>query len=157
MDKKFQLFLEVTKGINEKLNCSPVLFGSLGVSIVTEKQITVNDIDILLPDRYLNIDWPELKKFANSIGFELINEHEHEFRRLDEIIAFAEYSVLSDVGLTINDLTDKQNDGVDFKLPSAEQLIKIYQYSQKDGYRLQKRNDAEKLDVLKNFIKSSGM
>ena len=142
----------VGKKLNEE-GIIPVLFGSLAVVMLTGKDIVVNDIDLLVPDAWVAEKWGELIKLMSRFGFVVHNETEHEFVLDNKIVAFAYESTLGDVALTTADLLKKEVNEVKFLLPKADQLLKVYQYSRDDGYRLGKRNDNGKISLLEEFIR----
>jgi phosphoribosylanthranilate isomerase len=153
MENAFRIFLTITKELN-KLGISPVLFGSLGVEVATGQEIIKNDVDILVPDVWVGKNWQSLITLMNKMGFVLKDEKEHEFIRNSDIIAFAGDSALSDISLRTHDLISKEIEGVKFLLPTAEQFLLVYRFSEKDGYRLEKRNDRKKIELLELFIKN---
>jgi len=79
--KKFDIFLEVASRLNESLSIKPILYGSLGLRRVLKTNIKINDIDILVPRKFVGSEWRNLKKVMEGMGFKLKNLKEHEFIR----------------------------------------------------------------------------
>ena len=152
----FQLFLEIARHLN-KINITPILYGSLGLSIAIRTPLTVNDVDILVPDEFIKEKWPDLMKEVISLDFELKDEKEHEFIRGAETIAFASYKTLEDVSFTTNDLQKTEEENVSFYTLSPEQCLAVYQYCLKDSYRqdTKKKTDSEKIILIENYLKKN--
>lgn len=77
---KFDCFLQNAEMLNDKFNIVPLLYGSLGLEVLTDSSLNADDIDILIPQAFVTGDkWTEFKLFLESHGYELIDEHEHTF------------------------------------------------------------------------------
>lgn len=88
-EEDFKIFLEVAKALNKSFGIIPILYGSLGLNRVIGEFGKANDIDILVPDEFVNKRWTKLVNFMQGLNFGLKDEHEHEFIRKGKIIAFA--------------------------------------------------------------------
>ncbi|MBI2098497.1 MAG: hypothetical protein HYT49_02435 [Candidatus Wildermuthbacteria bacterium] len=152
MEKKFEIFREVAEVLNKKLGVVPVLYGSLGLSRLVKETITVNDIDILVPDEFVGEKWGELKNVIEELDFELSDVSEHEFIRNGQKVAFAEYNNLADVNLTIGDLKQSEENGISFYELNLEQYLAVYCYCLHDGYRQTKHADKEKIALIERYI-----
>lgn len=51
---KKSAFFNNAKLLNEKLNIIPLMYGSLGLEYITNESLNADDIDILIPEFYLN-------------------------------------------------------------------------------------------------------
>lgn len=91
--KKFKIFLEITKALNEFFSIVPILYGSLGLYRVIGESGKVNDIDILVPDKFTHERWKDLINLMKNLNFKLNNESEHEFIREKEIAALAQKQI----------------------------------------------------------------
>jgi hypothetical protein len=151
-EEKFGIFLEVAGELNRSFAVNPVLYGSLGLSALLKADIEVNDVDILVPREFVGGRWEDLKDLMERLKFELKDLKEHEFSRSDEKAAFASDEVLKDVDLTVDDLSETTVEGVTFKELTAEQYLKVYEFTLHDGYRLAKRSDGEKIELLERFL-----
>jgi len=151
-ENKFEIFREIAEVLNKKLGVVPVLYGSLGLSRLIKENITINDIDILVPDEFVGEKWGELKKIVEKLGFELSDVSEHEFIRNGQKIAFAEYNNLADVDLTIGDLKQSEENGISFYELNLEQYLAVYRYCLHDGYRQTKHSDKEKIALIERYI-----
>jgi hypothetical protein len=150
--EKFDIFLEVAEKLNKSFSVKPILYGSLGLSVLLEENIRVNDIDVLVPTELITSKWENFKDVMKECGFELKNLKEHEFVRNGEIMAFASDEALGDVDLTANDLIERIERGIVFKGLTPEQYLKVYQYTLHDGYRLTKHSDQEKIGLLEEYL-----
>ena len=153
--EKFGIFLEVARSLN-KHGVTPVLFGSLGLyKAIGELHRKVNDIDFLVSDELLNGKWAQLLKIINGLRFILKDEHEHEFERNGEIIAFGKASDLVKVAkVDFKRLKVTNENGVKFKELSPEQYLNCYKFMLRDGYRQEKRGNAdkEKITLIEKYI-----
>jgi hypothetical protein len=71
---KYKEFLRVAKQLNNELKITPVLYGSLGLSKIIQKDLNSQDIDILVPQKYITTEWDKLIKTFQEINYQLINE-----------------------------------------------------------------------------------
>lgn len=51
---KFDCFLQNAKTLNDKFNIVPLLYGSLGLEVLTNSSLDADDIDILIPQEWTN-------------------------------------------------------------------------------------------------------
>jgi cytidylate kinase len=152
---------EVTTRVIEDLRkngIKTVLYGSQGISLYIGSCQIFGDIDILVDESWLNEKWPELMQTMESIGFKLRNIKEREFINDKNLhVAFA------DIGILIRDnIVDNIEDSIvvmrqnntDVATLKPEAFLKAYQYSSKDGYRIQKRGkkDKEKIRLIKQYL-----
>ncbi|MBO5065085.1 MAG: hypothetical protein J6D06_03125 [Clostridia bacterium] len=57
---KFSNFLQNAEMINEKFNIVPLLYGSLGLEVLTKSSLNADDIDILIPQVFITGEkWKE--------------------------------------------------------------------------------------------------
>ncbi|MBI4094700.1 MAG: hypothetical protein HY435_00715 [Candidatus Liptonbacteria bacterium] len=150
--EKFDIFLEVAGELNRSFAITPILYGSLGLRTLLKKRMTVNDVDILVPQKFVNNKWKDLKDSMEKLKFELKDLKEHEFIRNGEIVAFASDKTLGDIDLVSKDLNETVVRGVIFKELSAKQYLKVYKFTLHDGYRLTKHSDEEKISLLEKFL-----
>ena len=155
MEEKFQIFTEIAGALNKEFDIVPVLYGSLGLARLLKEDIDINDIDVLVPDEYVDEKWEDLKTVAEEIGFELVNISEHEFIRDAQRIAFAEYDILDDVNLTIKDLKESREGNISFYELNLKQYLMVYRYCLKDGYRKTKHTDKEKITLIESTLRLS--
>ncbi len=151
---KFERFLEITQLLNKKFGSAPVLYGSLGLSELLQVPLKINDIDILVPEKLLKSDWEKLIEAMKDYGFIMSNEKEHEFKNGNEVVAFAGTDTLQDINLTVGDLTERRIGDVQFYELTPEQYLAVYTYCLKDGYRLTKHSDKEKIMLIQEYLKT---
>lgn len=81
MEKK-TTFLKIAEQLNRKLNIILLLFGSLGLKQRLRMNLYPDDIDILIPEKYLSDKWDSLLSFLSESVYELYDLHEHAFLRI---------------------------------------------------------------------------
>ena len=154
-EEKFKVFLEVAGALNKSFDITPVLYGSLGLYRVIQASSVVNDVDVLVPHKFVNDEWEKLVDFMKGLGFRLKDEHEHEFEREREFVAFAAgLDLVEMIGIQPGELKISDIDGVRFKELSPEQYLKLYQFMLRDNYRQEKRGtaDQEKIALINKYL-----
>ncbi len=66
--EKYHEFLKIAAMLNKKLGCTPLLFGSLGLSRRLDADLLPDDIDVLLPREFLTDRWTELTALMHALG-----------------------------------------------------------------------------------------
>jgi len=156
--KKFQIFFKVAKALNNKLDEVPVLYGSLGLYRIIGEQGQCSDVDLLVADEFTGLRWPELIELMESLGFQLQDEHEHEFVKQGESIAFGLASdLVNKADISPDKLNVSEVNGVRFKELSAENYLTVYQLMLRDNYRQEKRGKADtiKIEKIKEYLKNN--
>ena len=72
---KKKLFLEIAGKLNEKLGVTPLLFGSLGLEQRLGANLNADDIDVLIPEEYLDEKWAMLMEVMTTLGYSLYDVH----------------------------------------------------------------------------------
>ncbi len=137
------------------MNIVPVLYGSLGLEIVTGIDFSPQDIDILVPKRFLDENWPLLMETMEKLGYTQIDLHEHKFKKSDIEIGFAfEEHLLPFARIHYNKLEIITDQNVSYKLLSEEEYLLVYKQSVKDSYRRTKNNnkDLKKIEILEKIL-----
>ena len=153
--KKFEIFLEVARNLNNFLNVIPILYGSLGLYKIIGEHGKCDDIDILIPDEFVDGKWNELINLMKKMRFKLKDEHEHEFIRDSEIVAFARQNdLIKRIKLNLNNLIVRNINNIKFKELSIKNYLSVYKFMLRDNYRQEKRGkaDQEKIDLIKEYI-----
>jgi phosphoribosylanthranilate isomerase len=139
-------FIDVARKLNA-LDITPVLYGSLGIWVLTGGVPDgVDDMDILLPEQYLNASWSMVRKAVESLGYTQDTKHPHEFWKEVVRVSFdslERVALLSHTDLRV--LTPRQEDGADFKILSLNQLLQVYQ----GCLTLRKENGKARKDELR--------
>lgn len=155
---KFDYFLQNAEILNDKFNIVPLLYGSLGLELLTNSSLNADDIDILIPQVFVTGDkWKEFKLFLESHGYTLINEHEHTFRKDCVDYSYASVESLKEFAdIDICDIEIRNISGTKFMLLSLEQYLKVYQKSSLDGYRInvKEKQDKQKIEFIKRRMNS---
>lgn len=142
--------------LNNKFNIIPLLYGSLGLEVLTNSSLNANDIDILIPQVFVTGDrWEEFKSFLESCEYVLIDEHEHTFCKDDVDYSYASIDGLKDfANIDICDIEIRNVSVTKFMLLSLEQYLKVYQKSSQDGYRMnvKEKQDNQKIEFIKKLL-----
>ena len=155
---KFKVFTWLTKELNKKFKITPVLYGSVGLNKCIGEFVEAADIDILILEKIIKFKWSELVKFMQIRGYRLKDKHEHEFSNGKEIIAFGlEENLTRDAGINLNELKRTELSGTKFKELSAKHFLKAYKFCLKDGYRQEKRGNADlkKIKLIRKYLKQN--
>jgi len=153
---KFEVFLEIAEALNKKYKIAPVLYGSLGLNRLIGEFGAVNDVDVLVPSRYIKENWKEFKIFIEEQGFVLKDEHEHEFERKGILLAFGKEEELKTFsGIDYAHLAVEDVGKVKFKVLNAKQYLRVYESMKRDEYRVEKRGkeDLDKIRRIKEYLK----
>lgn len=153
---KYNEFLVVCRTMNTKLDIVPVLFGSLGLEVLSKHDFDADDIDVLVPGVYHDKSWEELKTEIENLNFEFVDLHEHEFKKKDIKLAFGiEESLFDFVGVNCYKLNIIEDERAKYKLLNLEEYLRVYKASYKDSYRRDKNNrkDMDKIIYIENLLK----
>ena len=150
---KFDYFLQNAEMLNDKFNIVPLLYGSLGLEVLTKSSLDADDIDILIPQVFITGDkWKEFKLFLESFGYTLIDEHEHTFCKNGVDYSYASIDGLKGFAdIDICDIEIRNISGTKIMLLSLEQYLKVYKKSSLDGYRMsvKEKQDNQKIEFIK--------
>lgn len=153
---KYGFFLKNTKLLNDNFNIVPLLYGSLGLEVLTNTSLNADDIDILIPKVYvIGGKWTEFKALLESDGYVLIDEHEHTFRKDGVDYSYASIEGLKDFAdIDLHDIEIRDVSNTKFMLLSLQQYLKVYQKSSQDGYRMnvKEKQDNIKIEFIKRII-----
>lgn len=154
-EDKIEEFLTIAKKLNEELDCVPVLYGSLGLWRVAKHEFIIDDIDILVPDKFMKGDWDKLQKVIEKQGYKLVDAQEHEFEKDGHKMAFAGFTALvDDLSINIDTLSATYESGAKYLELSLENYLSAYKFSQEDGYRrnVRLKKDLDKIDFIKSIL-----
>ena len=153
---KFDCFLQKAEMLNNKFNIVPLLYGSLGLEVLTNSSLNADDIDILIPQEFVTgYRWTEFKLFLESHGYTLIDEHEHTFCKDGVDYSYASIDGLKGFAdIDISDIEIRNISGTKFMLLSLKQYLKVYQKSSLDGYRMnvKEKQDNQKIEFIKRMM-----
>lgn len=155
--KKFKAFLENSRRINKRFDITPLLYGSLGLEYVTGADLSCDDVDVLIPEYYLMDGWKDFRRFLETLGYTLIDEHEHTFERDGVSLSYAKIEELeSFAGISLSDIKTVKRGESRFMILSPRQYLAVYKASSRDGYRLnvKEKKDLEKIELIRSFIKN---
>lgn len=150
----FDEFIRICVELN-RAGITPLLFGSLGLERVTGRSLEPNDIDMLVPEVYLNEKWDVLCQVAENSGYSLIDLHEHEFVNGCYRMAFAGIEGLVPfAGIGTDQIRSVIGNGCIYLLLDLEQYLQVYLRSAQDGYRRSKNHgkDDSKIALLRQLL-----
>ena len=152
---KKKLFLEIAGKLNERLRVTPLWFGSLGLEQRLGANLNADDIDVLIPEEYLDEKWDTLIEVMDGLGYSLYDIHEHAFEKDGVSAAFASIeNLVPFAGVDITQIPVVDENGVRYYLLGLEDYLKVYTASSKDGYRsdTKNKNDTEKIELIKRAL-----
>ena len=138
----------------------PILYGSQGVSLYIGQFKEFGDVDLLVPDEWVQKRWQELISVMGALGYSMVNEHEHEFEDEEKsTVGFAGESILIRDGISIPESQDiiwTTVSGASVRTLSAKAFRRVYRFSVHDGYRIETRGkkDAEIISLLDSYLKT---
>ncbi|RIU91357.1 phosphoribosylanthranilate isomerase [Oceanobacillus picturae] len=162
---KFAEFIRITKKLND-MDIIPLLMGSVGLEVVTGKSWQAQDLDIHVPGdkrgwevpAELSIhNWEKIVEIMSSIGYTLVDLHEHEFSNGELSVEFGIMDTLPEfAGVPLEDLEMHQKGEAKYFLLNPRQYVAVYKASSLDGYRADQNNnkDFNKIGFLESLIKS---
>ena len=162
-EKKFEVFLDLTKKMNNKFSVIPLLQGSLGLKMLVQDDFDPSDIDIAVPQHLYRFSerWNDLLSFMLKEGYVLTDLHEHFFQKgeiavnfsaIDGVGGIPSLEVFADID--IREIPIMETDGAFYKLMTLEQYFKVYSRSLEDNYRADENGhkDQSKIDILKKAL-----
>lgn len=152
---KKQEFLSIAERLNKDLHIVPLLYGSLGLEQRLQTDLNAEDIDILLPEVYLNENWEQLVALMEENGYVLYDLHEHAFEKADVRVAFASIEDLTPfAGVELTGIPVIEESGARYFLLTLQDYWMVYTASSMDGYRKTKKNkqDEQKLQLIEKAL-----
>ncbi len=149
-------FFENAKLLYDKFEIIPLIYGSLGLEYITNEDLNSDDIDILIPEIYINERWNEFKCVLEDEGYIVFDEREHTFQKNGIYYSYASIEELeSFAGITLSEIEQQDIDGFRFKVLSLEQYLKVYTASSKDGYRInvRQKKDTDKILFIQKHLR----
>ena len=150
MEKKKEL-LHIAEMLNKKLHIVPLLFGSLGLEQRLDINLNAEDIDVLIPEVFLNEKWDSVVATMRDSGYTIYDLHEHAFEKSGLSVAFASIeSLMPFAGVNLAKIPMMEEMGVRYYLLDLQDYLKVYTASLSDGYRQNVKNkkDAEKIKLI---------
>lgn len=153
---KLAVFFANARLLNEQ-GVTPLLYGSLGLEYLTGKNLHADDIDMLIPRRFLTKEWPAFQALLENHGYLLTDPHEHTFKKDGISFAYAQLEELEGfAGIVPAELLPCKQADASFLLLTLEQYLKVYTASAEDGYRASVKNkqDGEKIRLIEALLKN---
>ena len=148
-------FLYIAGLLNKKLHIVPLLFGSLGLEQRLHTNLNADDIDVLIPEIFLNKEWDRVVTVMNDNGYVLYDLHEHAFEKSGLSFAFASIESLTPfAGINLTRIPVIEEAGIRYYLLSLQDYLKVYMASSKDGYRKNVKNnrDEQKIGLINESL-----
>ena len=163
MNSKFNYFLKNAKELYETFNIVPLLYGSLGLEVLTNTDLNSADIDILIPEIYIEgKEWKNFKNYLEENGYILIDEEVQKSNdnKIKEVLTSDLESIenLKEfAGIDIMYINKYNSDNIYYLLLSLDQYLKVYKKSSQDGYRMNKKEkkDNEKINFIVKCLNNS--
>ncbi len=158
--KKIKVFLTIAEKLNSTLNSKPIIYGSLGLSLVIDTEIKTDDIDLLIEASIFSSDLQTIHQIMMSMGYKCTDVEENAFSNGTFKIGIAhDGDLMAFCGVnpgkleTIKSTTVIRNvtQTVTYRALGLEDYLRVYQASSRDGYRKEKRmkNDSAKIALIK--------
>ena len=147
--------MQIAAVLNEHLQIVPLLFGSLGLEQRLHADLHADDIDVLIPEVFLNEKWDRLVSVMNEQGYALYDLHEHAFEKAGLSVAFASIESLAPfAGVDVGKIPVVEEAGVRYYLLDLQDYLKVYTESAKDGYRKDRKHkeDGEKIELIQKAL-----
>ena len=154
---KYDVFLSVAAMLNQRFRVIPLLFGSLGLERRLGIPMNPDDIDVLIPEKFLTSNWQLTVTLMAEAGYVLRDEAEHEFAKDAIKIAFASIENLAPfAGIDIQKIPQIRDNGVIYFLPELPDYLKVYEASSRDGYRknVKHKQDQQKINLILNALQA---
>ena len=149
------LFFKNAKLLSDTFGIVPIMYGSLGLEYVTGENLDADDIDILIPEIFLNERWDEFVNTLTREGYLLTDEREHTFQKDSISYSYASIEELETFAdIKLSDIKEQNNVDVRFKVLNIKQYLKVYTASSKDGYRInvRQKKDGEKILLINKYL-----
>lgn len=148
-------FIQIAEYLNEKLNIVPLLYGSLGLEQRLHRDLNADDIDVLIPEKFLDSGWDSIVAAMSENGYSLYDVHEHAFEKNGSSIAFASIEGLASFAdVDVDNIPVMEEGGVRYLLLDLQNYLKVYTASLKDSYRknVKNKNDRQKIDLINEAL-----
>ena len=152
---KKEAFLHIAEVFNNRLHMIPLLFGSLGLEQRLHRNLNADDVDVLIPEVFLNEKWNCIVEIMTENGYILYDTQEHAFEKSGLSMAFASMESLTPfAGVELTKIPIVEEAGVRYYLLDLQDYWKVYTASSKDGYRknTKNKNDQEKIDLINQAL-----
>lgn len=156
-DELYSEFVRISKKLNHKLRVTPILYGSLGLELVTGHHFSPQDIDILVPHRFISVEWDILKITMEELEYNMVDLHEHKFLRGRFEVGFSfEEDLMPFAEVDYNNLKVMKDRDVTYRLLTLKEYHRVYNKSIHDSYRRSKNNskDLNKIEVLEALFQA---
>ena len=148
-------FLYIARLLNERLHIVPLLFGSLGLEQRLHTNLNADDIDVLIPEAFLNEKWDSIVAIMNDNGYVLYDLHEHAFEKSGLSVAFASIESLTPFAdIDPAEIPVIAEMEARYYLLDLQDYLKVYTASSKDGYRKNVKNkkDEQKIELINKVL-----
>lgn len=151
-----ELFQELVVELN-RLGIEPIIYGGLGLSLLTKKSFEIRDIDFLLKDSDIDKHWGGIKQLLKRHKYRLDPKHKREFIGKKPYISFLSLGDVKDLAtIQFSELEKYEIGSGSYRNLNLEQYLDIYQNGLKKSIWRQKRkneSDLKKIALIKKCLK----
>ncbi|MGE7217492.1 phosphoribosylanthranilate isomerase [Priestia koreensis] len=163
-NQKFNEFITIAKKLND-LKIIPLLMGSVGLEVLTNRSWDAKDVDIHVPGDPRGWEvppeqsihsWSDIVSMMEVMSYRLVDLHEHEFSKDGMSVEFGIMDTLpAFAGIALEDLEIHKKEDVSYYLLNHSQYLRVYEASSQDSYRADKNNhkDLAKIDFLTEAVR----
>ena len=151
-------FVKIAEQLNKRLQVVPLLYGSLGLEQRLNVNLGADDIDVLIPEVFLDEKWTDVVQLMNENGYNLYDQHEHAFKKTGLSIAFAPIESLTPfAGIDITKIPIIEEENALYFLLDLQDYLRVYVASSKDGYRknIKNKQDGQKIKLINEALLKS--
>lgn len=138
--------------LNEWFGISPTVYGSIGVRLQVTVPFDVHDLDVLIPEKYLESLRPQLEEKLHQSGYQIKNEKVLCATKDGFDIEFSSREAWEH-RCDFHGAVERVQQEL-FHVLSVDDLLALYQYLQQADFRdeRKKQSDQEKITLLQRTI-----
>jgi len=137
------------------MGITPIAYGSLGLAFLIKKQITINDIDIILLDDDFNNHWKDICKFlTKDMKYAIDPDHKQEFLN-DVLVSFMSVNDIRKLTeINISQLQKTTKNKIAYYNLTLNQHLDIYKNGLLNKFRRQKKDkdDKNKIALIRKYL-----
>jgi len=152
--KIMRIFLRIVYGLN-RMDITPIVYGSLGLAFLIKKQIPINDIDMILLDGDFNNRWKDICSFlTENMKYTIDPEHKQEFLNDIPVSFVPMNNVRKLTQINIPQLQKMTKNRATYYNLMPEQYLDIYKNGLLNKFRKEKRenDDKNKINLIRRYL-----
>ncbi len=138
-----------------RIGVEPVIYGSLGLHLLTGKNVKINDIDFLLQDSDFDRKWDDIKTILEADYCKLDPKHKQEFKCQDLFVSFLKIKDVSQLTkINFSRLKKYRYGGGIYRNLNPKQYLDFYEKRSKkrNNSKIKRKKDLEKIELIKNYL-----